>query len=131
MRGYYGILGVRTGCSAAEIKAAYRARAKECHPDVCDDPDAEERFRQVHQAYYVLRDPELRQTYDRTAAAWPAHRDWHVVTFRGHEEALRADLEREAAIFSAEIAEEVSKHAQSIAEEVLRFREEINSVFGL
>jgi molecular chaperone DnaJ len=61
---YYGILGVRRDAGADEIKKAYRRLARELHPDVNPDPQLQERFKEVTQAYEVLSDPEKRQMYD-------------------------------------------------------------------
>jgi molecular chaperone DnaJ len=61
---YYGILGVRRDADADEIKKAYRRLARELHPDVNPDPQTQERFKEVTQAYEVLSDPEKRQMYD-------------------------------------------------------------------
>jgi molecular chaperone DnaJ len=61
---YYGILGVRRDADADEIKKAYRRLARELHPDVNPDPELQERFKEVTQAYEVLSDPEKRQMYD-------------------------------------------------------------------
>jgi len=61
---YYGILGVRRDAGAEEIKRAYRRLARELHPDVNPDPQLQERFKEVTQAYEVLSDPEKRQMYD-------------------------------------------------------------------
>ncbi len=64
-RDYYEVLGVDRGASQQDIKKAYRDRARACHPDVCDEPDAETRFKEVNEAYQVLSDPQKRSSYDR------------------------------------------------------------------
>jgi molecular chaperone DnaJ len=64
MNDYYGCLGVRRDAEADEIKKAYRRLARELHPDVNPDPQTQERFKEVTQAYEVLSDPEKRQMYD-------------------------------------------------------------------
>jgi molecular chaperone DnaJ len=67
-RDYYEILNVPRDASLDEIKAAYRRLAREYHPDVRkDDPQAEERFKEINEAYQVLSDPQKRAEYDRTA----------------------------------------------------------------
>ena len=64
-RDYYEVLGVARGASDGEIKKAFRRLARELHPDVSDAPDAQERFRELAQAYEVLSKPETRELYDR------------------------------------------------------------------
>src|SRR3954465_1883685 len=64
-RDYYEILGIERSAGGTEIKKAFRALARTLHPDVSDEPDAEERFREVVEAYEVLSKPETRELYDR------------------------------------------------------------------
>jgi curved DNA-binding protein len=64
-RPYYEVLGVSRDASADEMQQAYRRLARQNHPDVNKDPGAEERFKEINEAYSVLSDPELRKRYDR------------------------------------------------------------------
>jgi curved DNA-binding protein len=64
-RDYYQVLGVGRHAGAEELQQAYRRLARANHPDVNHDPGAEERFKEVNDAYHVLSDPELRKRYDR------------------------------------------------------------------
>ena len=64
-RDLYEVLGVERGADEAEIKKAFRRLARELHPDVSKEDDAEERFRAVAEAYEVLSNAETRQLYDR------------------------------------------------------------------
>jgi molecular chaperone DnaJ len=63
-RDYYDILGVPRGASDGEIKKAFRRLAQQWHPDISTDPAADERFKEVNEAYQVLSDPQRRQAYD-------------------------------------------------------------------
>jgi molecular chaperone DnaJ len=64
-RDYYDLLGVSRDASENDIKKAFRRLARKLHPDVSEEPDAEERFREVSEAYEVLSNSETRQLYDR------------------------------------------------------------------
>jgi len=64
-RDYYEILGVPRNASAEDIKAAFRKLARQYHPDVSKEADAEEKFKEINEAYGVLSDPEKRRRYDQ------------------------------------------------------------------
>jgi DnaJ-class molecular chaperone len=68
-RSPYEVLGVARGASARDIQHAYRTLALRCHPDVYASPDAGSRFREIADAYEVLRDPVQRARYDVSVAA--------------------------------------------------------------
>lgn len=67
---YYQILGVPRDASDADIKKSYRKLARQYHPDVNEEASAEENFKQVNEAYEVLKDSEKRQAYDRFGSDW-------------------------------------------------------------
>jgi molecular chaperone DnaJ len=94
---YYELLGVSRAASDAEIKQSFRTLARELHPDVSSEPDADRRFREVAEAYEVLSDPERRALYDRYGKAG--------LRRRGYEPAF-TDFGSVADIFAAFFGEE-------------------------
>jgi curved DNA-binding protein len=84
---YYETLGVARDASDADIRRAYRKLAREYHPDVNKEPGAEDRFKEVAEAYEVLRDKEKRERYDRLGPNWRTGDD--VSGAAGFEEAFR------------------------------------------
>ncbi len=64
-RDYYDVLGVPRDADTAQLQQAYRKLARQNHPDVNKDPTAEERFKEINEAYHVLADPDTRRRYDR------------------------------------------------------------------
>jgi curved DNA-binding protein len=84
---YYKILGVERGASDEEIKKAYRKLARKYHPDVSKEKDAEEKFKEMSEAYEVLKDAEKRKAYDTMGSYQPGQDfrpppDWEQ-QFRG------------------------------------------------
>jgi curved DNA-binding protein len=73
---YYAVMGVARDATQDEIKRAYRKQARKFHPDVSKEADAETRFKEIGEAYEVLKDPEKRAAYDQLGRNWQAGQDF-------------------------------------------------------
>ena len=84
-RDFYEVLGISKTANADEIKRAYRKKAKQYHPDICKEPDAEEKFKEVQQAYTQIM-KEKQQGYAggyqnssaQSGAVWRIRRIWQL-----------------------------------------------------
>jgi curved DNA-binding protein len=75
---YYKIMGLERDASPDDIKRAYRRLARKYHPDVSKEPDAEKHFKEVQEAYTVLKDPEKRKAYDEVGKHWKVGQEFHA-----------------------------------------------------
>jgi curved DNA-binding protein len=94
---YYNIMGVARDASADDIKRAYRRLARKYHPDVSKEKDAEARFKEIGEAYEVLRDPEKRAAYDALGTRKPGEDfrpppDWDFGPAMGGEPGEHSDF---------------------------------------
>jgi len=84
-RDYYEVLGVNRNASAEELKSAFRSLARKYHPDMNKEPDAEEKFKEINEAYAVLSDAEKRRAYDQFGFAGVNNTggvpDWSTMDF--------------------------------------------------
>ncbi len=74
---YYKILGIKRDASDDELKRVYRKLARKFHPDINKDPGAEEKFKEINEAYEVLHDSEKRSAYDKFGSNWQQGQDFH------------------------------------------------------
>jgi curved DNA-binding protein len=75
-RDYYEVLGVARDATASDIKRAYRKLASKYHPDVSKEADSEAKFKEVGEAYEVLKDTEKRAAYDQLGSQWKSGEDF-------------------------------------------------------
>ena len=73
---YYKLMGLERSATVDDIRKAYRKLARKYHPDVSKEPQAEVRFKEMQEAYEVLKDPEKRVAYDQLGANWKAGQDF-------------------------------------------------------
>ncbi len=98
-RDYYKIMGVARDAGQDEIKRAYRKLARKYHPDVSKEPDAETHFKEVNEAYEVLKDSEKRSAYDQLGNQWQAGQDfrpppnWNAQPRQHTGHAVRDDMD--------------------------------------
>ncbi len=85
---YYGSLGISKPSSPDEIKKAFRSLARKYHPDVCKEPDATKKFKEINEAYQVLSDPRKKQMYDTYGTTGPAG-GFNASSFPDLEDILR------------------------------------------
>ncbi|HZO23993.1 MAG TPA: DnaJ C-terminal domain-containing protein [Steroidobacteraceae bacterium] len=121
-RDYYQALGVSRSATADEIKKSYRRLARKYHPDVSKEPKAEEKFKEVQEAYEVLKDPEKRAAYDQLGSEWKSGQnfrpppDWGSgFEFRGGPSAG---------------ARQRSAHQEEAFEDAAGFSDFFSSLFG-
>lgn len=74
---YYSVLGVDKKATADQIKQSYRRLARKYHPDVSKEPNAEEEFKKVQEAYEVLKDDKKREAYDQLGSQWKSGQEFH------------------------------------------------------
>lgn len=73
---YYQIMGLSRSASQDEVKRAYRKLARKYHPDVSKEPDTEAKFKELGEAYEVLKDVEKRAAYDKLGSSWQSGQDF-------------------------------------------------------
>src|SRR6476619_3414036 len=116
---YYKVLGVDKKASQEDIKKAYRKLARQYHPDTNKDAGAEERFKQISEAYDVLGDPEKRKRYDRGGGVFGGSSPFggggsvrtKPVSERGRDLETTVSLSFEQAVQGAQVPVSVATHA--------------------
>jgi curved DNA-binding protein len=122
-RDYYKVLGVERSATADQIKTAYRRLARKYHPDVSKEKDAEARFKEMQEAYEVLKDPQKRAAYDELGSDWKSGQQFRPPPGWGDAHAGRAPRGRTHGAASAG-----PEADGAFADE--RFSEFFSSLFG-
>jgi DnaJ-domain-containing protein 1 len=124
---YYQLLGIKKNAKPVDIKSAYRRMARQWHPDVCHEPDAADRFRQINDAYNLLSDPLRKRKYDAGLAfeaSLKIDRRQNDDILQMHEPYFRAPLR------SGNITVKAHKHlGRIIVDEILAW-DDITDMFG-
>ena len=96
---YYNVMGIERDASQDEVKRAYRKLARKYHPDVSKEADSETRFKELGEAYAVLKDPEKRAAYDQLGENWKSGQDFQPppdwgagFEFRGGDTSAHSDF---------------------------------------
>ena len=95
IKDYYKILGVPRDADEKAIKQAYRRLARKYHPDVSKEANAEEKFKELQEAYEVLKDQEKRQAYDKFGEHWKAGREYQAHAGGPHAGVYRESMRPE------------------------------------
>lgn len=127
---YYRVLGIDRNADEKAVRSAYRSRAKQMHPDVNrDDPEAEERFKELNEAFAVLSDPGKRRMYDRFGEDWERYQEAGVSpddAFRGGPRTRQATPEDFGTWFAGQNGSFTFEPADSGG----RFSDFFNLLFG-
>lgn len=95
LQDYYATLGIPKTATDKEVRSAYRARARQYHPDLNpNDPAAEDSFKRVAEAYDVLSDPAKRRSYDELGARWPEYEQWRKAAEAARQPSEVSDFRR-------------------------------------
>ncbi len=110
-RDYYEVLGVENDASKDDIKKAYRKLARKYHPDVSEEENAADKFKEAKEAYEVLSDEQKRAQYDQLAM--PEHRDKALVVLVVHRILVTSAVSEIYLICSSVAAEDATRMLRS------------------
>jgi len=120
---YYDVLGVERSASQDEIKKAFRKLAFQYHPDRNKEPDAEEKFKEISEAYAVLSDEQKKAQYDRFGHA---EGDWALKAFAAQMKSVFRDSDIFARLGGDEFVVLLTNTSKKLAEDIIeRFRQSL------